>query len=54
MKVRELIDLNVEELQTKIADQRKQIVDMRFQLAMRKLESPAQLRTGQENPWRAC
>jgi len=48
MKVRELIDLNVEELQTKIADQRKQIVDMRFQLAMRKLESPAKLRTAKK------
>jgi large subunit ribosomal protein L29 len=48
MKVRELIDLNVEELQTKIVDQRKQIVDMRFQLAMRKLESPAKLRTAKK------
>lgn len=48
MKVRELIDLNVEELQTKIVDQRKQIVDMRFQLAMRKLESPAKLRNAKK------
>ncbi|HEX3988741.1 MAG TPA: 50S ribosomal protein L29 [Verrucomicrobiae bacterium] len=48
MKVRELKDLNVEELQTKIVDQRKQIVDLRFQLAMRKLESPAKLRTAKK------
>jgi large subunit ribosomal protein L29 len=48
MKVRELRELNSEELQTKIVDARKQIVEMRFQLAMRKLESPAKLRTARK------
>jgi large subunit ribosomal protein L29 len=49
MKVKELRDLATEELQTKIDDTRKQIVDMRFQLAMRKLESPAKLRTARKD-----
>ena len=48
MKVRELRELNSEELQTKIVDARKQIVEMRFQLARRKLESPAKLRTARK------
>ena len=49
MKVKELRNLATEELQTKIDDTRKQIVDMRFQLAMRKLESPAKLRTARKD-----
>jgi len=49
MKVKELRDLATEELQVKINDTRKQIVDMRFQLAMRKLESPAKLRTARKD-----
>ena len=48
MRVKEIRELGAEELQAKIADTRKQIVDMRFQLAMRKLESPAKLRTAKK------
>lgn len=49
MRVREVRELSAEELQTKIVDTRKQIVDMRFQLAMRKLESPAKLRNAKRH-----
>lgn len=48
MKVRELKELSSEELKTKIDDTRKEIVKMRFELAMRKLESPAKLRTAKK------
>jgi ribosomal protein L29 len=43
MKLREIRELNGEDLKTKIDDARKQIVEMRFTMAMRKLESPAKL-----------
>jgi large subunit ribosomal protein L29 len=49
MKVREIRELNQEEIQAKIGDARKQIVDLRFQLAMRKLESPAKLRRARKD-----
>lgn len=44
MRVKEMRDLSNEEIVTKISDTRREIVDMRFQLACRKLESPAKLR----------
>ncbi|HEY9775783.1 MAG TPA: 50S ribosomal protein L29 [Planktothrix sp.] len=43
MKLREMRELNSEELKTKIDDTRKEIVELRFTFAMRKLESPAKL-----------
>ena len=44
MKVREIRELNHDEIKSRIDDSRKSIVELRFQLAMRKLESPAKLR----------
>jgi len=44
MRVSEMRDLSVDELQTKITDTRKEIVELRFQHAGRKLESPAKMR----------
>ncbi|HEY9713415.1 MAG TPA: 50S ribosomal protein L29 [Chroococcales cyanobacterium] len=44
MKVQEMRELSVDELKGKIDDTRKHVVEMRFALAMRKLESPAKLR----------
>ncbi len=44
MRVREMRELSPEELNTRIDETRKTIVDLRFQLALRKLESPAKLR----------
>jgi ribosomal protein L29 len=37
-------ELSPEELNARIDETRKTIVDLRFQLALRKLESPAKLR----------
>jgi large subunit ribosomal protein L29 len=48
MRVREIRELSAEDLVAKISDTRKQIVEMRFQLAMRKLESTAKLRNGKK------
>jgi large subunit ribosomal protein L29 len=44
MKVREIRELNHDDIKSRIEDTRKSLVDLRFQLAMRKLESPAKLR----------
>jgi large subunit ribosomal protein L29 len=44
MKVKEVRDLQLEEIKGRIDETRKQIVELRFQLAVRKLESPAKLR----------
>ena len=44
MRVREMRVLSPEELNARIDETRKTIVDLRFQLALRKLESPAKLR----------
>ena len=44
MRVREMRELSPEELNARIDETRKTIVDLRFQLALRKLESPAKLR----------
>ncbi|HEY9678177.1 MAG TPA: 50S ribosomal protein L29 [Drouetiella sp.] len=45
MKVREIRELSHDEIKSRIDDTRKQLVEMRFALAVRKLESPAKLRT---------
>ena len=45
MKVREMRELSSEELTARIEETRKAIVGLRFQHALRKLESPAKLRT---------
>lgn len=44
MKVSEMRDLSVEELNAQVDETRKNWVDLRFQHALRKLESPAKLR----------
>jgi large subunit ribosomal protein L29 len=49
MKVKEVRELSHDELVSRIADTRKQIVEMRFALAVRKLESPAKLRNARKS-----
>jgi large subunit ribosomal protein L29 len=49
MKVREIRELSQEEIQAKIGETRKQIVDLRFLHAMRKLDSSAKLRTAKKH-----
>ncbi len=44
MRVQEIRDLSLDEVKTRIDDARKEIVELRFQLAARKLESTAKLR----------
>ncbi len=44
MKIQEIRELGPEELKSEISDTRKTIVELRFQLSMRKLESPARIR----------
>jgi large subunit ribosomal protein L29 len=44
MKVREIRDLTPEDVNAKINDTRREIVELRFQMAVHKLESPARLR----------
>jgi large subunit ribosomal protein L29 len=44
MKAREIRELSHDEIKSRIEDTRKQLVEMRFALAVRKLESPAKLR----------
>lgn len=44
MRVREMRELSMEELNARVDETRKNIVELRFQLALRKLESPAKLR----------
>lgn len=48
MKVKEMRELQIEELKARIDETRKQIVELRFQLAVRKLENPAKLRTARK------
>jgi len=48
MKVQDIRELSAEETQAHIADARKQIVELRFQLALRKLESPARIRSAKK------
>lgn len=44
MRVREMRELTQDEIKLRIDEKRKEIVELRFQLAVRKLESPARLR----------
>jgi large subunit ribosomal protein L29 len=44
MKVREIRDLSPEDVKARIDDTRREIVELRFQMAAHKLESPARLR----------
>lgn len=44
MRVREMRELSAEELKTRIDETRKNLVELRFQMALRKLESPARLK----------
>jgi large subunit ribosomal protein L29 len=44
MKIKEMRDLSQEELNTQVADARKEIVSLRFAHSLRKLESTAKLR----------
>jgi large subunit ribosomal protein L29 len=48
MKVSEMRELSHDEMNNRIDDARKSIVEMRFALAVRKLESPAKLRTARK------
>ncbi|MBY0356932.1 MAG: 50S ribosomal protein L29 [Candidatus Obscuribacterales bacterium] len=48
MRVKEVRDLSAEELNAKVADTRKEIVELRFQLAGRKLENPAAIRVARK------
>lgn len=45
MKVQELRDLTMEDLRSQISDTRKELVDLRFQHALRKLENTAKLKS---------
>ena len=45
MKVKEMRELSKDELASRVDETRKSLVEMRFQLALRKLENPAKLRT---------
>ena len=49
MRTHEMRDLPTEELQARIQDTRREVVSLRFQLAARKLESPAKLRLARKN-----
>jgi len=49
MKLEDMRDLTADELKSHIGDARKQIVDLRFQQALRKLESPARLRNAKKH-----
>ncbi len=44
MKIKEMRELSQEELNTQVADTRKEIVSLRFAHSLRKLESTAKLR----------
>jgi large subunit ribosomal protein L29 len=48
MRVREMRELSGDELRTKIDDTRKEMIELRFQLATRKLENPAKLRLAKQ------
>ncbi len=49
MKVKEVRELSHDEITSRILDTRKQLVEMRFALAVRKLESPAKLRNARKS-----
>jgi large subunit ribosomal protein L29 len=45
MKATELRDLTVEELKKRLADERENLANLRFQLSTSQLESPIKVRT---------
>lgn len=45
MKASELRDLSVDELQKRLADERENLANLRFQLSTSQLESPIKVRT---------
>ena len=49
MRTHEMRALPVEDLEAQIKDMRREVVSLRFQLAARKLESPAKLRLARKN-----
>lgn len=44
MKAQEIRDLSLEDLRSQISDTRKELVNLRFQHSMRKLETPHKLK----------
>lgn len=48
MRLKEMRDLTSEDLTAKVDDTRKEIVQLRFQLAGRKLENPAAIRNARK------
>ena len=43
MRIREMRELSIEEIQTRVDETHKELIELRFQMAARKLESPAKL-----------
>ncbi|MCC6976945.1 MAG: 50S ribosomal protein L29 [Candidatus Melainabacteria bacterium] len=48
MKTKDIRELSAEDIKNTIVETRKEIVELRFQLAIRKLESPAKLRAARK------
>lgn len=48
MKSKDIRELSAEDIKTHIVEARKEIIELRFQLAIRKLESPAKLRAARK------
>jgi large subunit ribosomal protein L29 len=44
MRIHEIREMSAEDVKARIADTRREIVELRFQMAAHKLESPARLR----------
>ncbi len=44
MRIREMRELSAEELDTRVGETRKELVELRFQHVAHKLENPAKLR----------
>lgn len=49
MKAREIRDLSPDDIKARIDDTRREIVELRFQMAAHKLESPTRLRLARRN-----
>lgn len=49
MKAREIRDLSPDDIKSRIDDSRREIVELRFQMAAHKLESPTKLRLARRN-----
>lgn len=45
MKIQEIRELTADELKARVSETRKELVQLRFQHSMRKLENPAKLST---------